>query len=252
MSNKYASVERRIWAKGVKNLTIAPPADLAFGANSAFNSAPILFMFPQEWINKASLIRVISGGLFANFADGLVYKTPGQVLQVVITAVGLIDDAALTGGSAFGSAGVRQISDLSGSFDTELSAGNFLRLTISTDPYPETYVYQVTLVSSATQLAVNNYNVMQFSGKTLTKLQSVTGSSGASRQFEIHQLNTMHPVEFILNPLNVSSTQFSYLALILNYRCMSDLTWLTKSVSTDFDGDTCIFDFALDIEITPA
>lgn len=252
MGNKYSSAIRRIWAKGIDEVVIHPPADLVFPANLAFNSNTQMFIFPQEWINKDSIVKVHSLGLFSNFADGLVYEASNASLQMVITAIGAINQKLVSSHGACVSTTKQIVGNVADHFDTDLADGIFISIMAGWPSLDETYVYRVDGAPPDNFHAnITSYPIVTTSGSPVYKLQTMSGSAGASKPFDIRELNVMHPCEYIINPQGVSSTPYTSLILLLGYRC-ADISFLTKSIDTAYDGDTAVFDVAADIEITGA
>jgi len=247
--NKYSSVVETMRARDVMELTISPPNDL----ECARTGDGWRILNVTDRVNPEGNIILHRVGLFCNFADGLVIKNAhaGPVLEIRVrgyndisgTPAGTIsmttDSKTVTGtGTNFTSFGL--------SFDMLVNT-NFNNLH-----------YLVDSVGSATSLTLDSYPlVSQTVGQWKPMNRTGLFTELAYDYINVRELNYMYDTSVLFNPLEGGSLDApDYLAIegrvLLPLDSSSDAPfYLTKSINTDYDGDTAAFDILADIEFTP-
>lgn len=236
--NKYSSIERRHWARNIYETTIpAASADIVL-ANGNFVNQIVRDSFIIEPHTNLLMRRL---GVYSNFADGLVWKNPSEFLFLTIEVHSVYQDSAPTGTQnvTLGS------KTLTGTLlTTDFGAGNFVWDTTAAS------FYRINSLADAANGTLDNY-ASRTSADSFIRLLPI--SDALSVVAEVRTLNEMYEVEEFFNPLVFGAGANTPEFIVIDVRLASygDVTFLTKSINTDFEGDPVYFDVALDLEYTP-
>jgi hypothetical protein len=243
--NRYDSTERRIVARNVYEGTIAPPADLSIAAGSWVQQP---FHVGYNYLGGAIyssegnlfLKRV---GLFSNFADGLVPKTPARSLIVRIEPGRYFVNPTPAGSVTF-TAGSKTVTGIGTTFTADLPAGSIVQS-------QSNYIYRVASldgVNPDTVAYLSDYALYTEPGVIYNCLTSAVSAIYAL-SFGFRTLNEMVPVE---KYMPVSSIGAVGTKIILQAAVSSsdggNMDFLTKSIDSLFAGDTAFFDVQAEIE----
>jgi len=253
--NKYSSVNRFLRARNVVEATIAPPADFTIAAASW---VPQLFTpnrnndntYPVSINNNSNLI-LKSLGVYSNFADGLVFKTPADRIDVDIT-VGMYSQLTHAG-TVTVVQGTKTVTGLGTNFGGLLSVGSIIRIG---DCFY--IVASFDGVSPNTILYTTDYIKVSTAGVPWWEM--AIGVSPAQDYFyeDISQLNTQFPIDKYCFPSLYGATGATtvlitgkvnlWTSIASVIRSNHDITFMTKSINTAFVGDTAFFDLGIELE----
>lgn len=240
MNNEYFGVSRQFIAKDVYNGIISPPSDFTIGAGGFTTT---IIDIDQGSLDPDSNIIISRVGLFSNFADGLVKKTACDRLLCAMVARSFSDDSALSGAMTITACSKTVTGDGAALFDTELSDGDYFAA--------EDYVYKVNgAPAGPATMTMHWWSPRSYSGVAATKLAQI--GTQAYRNVEITELNMFVPVNEFLMPATTgfSSAAASRMVLEVGFLNNTALDYLTKSVSTAYDQDTCHFDLIAELLYT--
>jgi len=239
--NKYASCERFYRARNIYAGTIAPPADLAIGSAAWVTQ---LFAIPATDLRKSSNIFMKSVGLYSNFADGLVFKSPAESINLTLIAYATTRTLLYNGIAAWVDA-TATISALVGTgttFIADLPGSNYI---LVGDQY-----FQTAAGAPPTNFLVNlrqpALSTMPFSA--LYKLTPIISPPFVTT-FSVRQLNTQFKLENFIDVTSLSTTPATDILFLV--QPTQDATFLTKTIDASYSGDPVYFDVGIELEITP-
>jgi hypothetical protein len=197
----------------------------------------------QPLLNPDSNLIVHNIGLFCNFADGMVFKTPIPI-HMALRAETYNRDAVLPllTGVISATAGTQAISGGGTTFfATELAAGDVIVLNgmplrifhVTDDDNAETYEYIPVTVAA----------------EMFVQKLSVTGADNTETMF-ISTLNDMYPATSFVHPVALYALPSAYIFLRGLFKTDINFDFLTKSVDTSFDGDLVYWTVQADVEFT--
>jgi hypothetical protein len=245
MANKYFSVLRDYVARNIAEETLSPPADLVVdGAGVDFKEQLATHHFinnPEEHGN----IILKEVAVFSNFADGLVFKSANESIDLNIRAIATktwsdIGNVSTTLGSK----------TMTGAgFIANLNPDDIIRIANAGSWY-------FAIIDSVTD--DNNAELRDYAQITLTAQSgdTLTDSSGDNYIFRnIRALNTFYKAEYFFTPSTIVTGDLTDLLVVVqpNFNLGTihdDVTFLTKSISTDFEEDAVYFDAILRMEVT--
>lgn len=248
MGNKYASTIRRSWAKkaNVTSLTLpTPPADFSIvnGTDVGFEQLITLEAGVNE-IDKDKNLLVHAGGIYCNYADGLVPADQDAQLALRITAKSHFDDGALTGVLTT-VAGSRNVTGIGTAFTTELSPGDVIA-----DLAVNGEALIVQSITDNFNLVLRTVPTYSNAGGTFNLLGLV--SQDIEGLFLIQNLNEMVDIDQFFTPLifGTSASEYTllYATIIAMGSTLNTFTWKTISINADYAGEQVFFDVGLDIE----
>lgn len=244
MSTQYGSVRRTFTARNYYTGTITPPNDFVLGSSNKFFPAISI----AGLLNKNSNIIIKGIGIFSNFADGLVFKNPGDVMPVHIYVQGKKLSNQLTGTFSVDTSNTSLVG-VGTLMDTELNAGDG---TILLNPPNSALPQQIV------KIAVSTVNPLL--GTLLTppllsysnvRAWTMTQATYVSVVEYVKILNMMQPCEVFLSPIQYSNNATDLITIDVVSLIDPSCTFMTKSVNTSFAGSAINFDVVLDIETTP-
>ncbi len=181
-------------------------------------------------------------GIFANFADGLVLKTPANRFNAFITVGGYSQGTALTGTVA-STIGSKTITGVGSLFSAELTPGGVIEDDLNN-------MYVVDSITNDLSAELTDYALITRPAGTWYGM-SAGGSS--TWQTDITQLNYMFRQErFNSNALfsAAGAQQIGIRVSVQNQDTASAVDFLTKTIDTQYNGDLVIFDAIVDVEFT--
>lgn len=238
-NNKYFGVVRQFVAKDVYHDTISPPSDFQISANGFTTT---MVDMDQGSVDSNTNLIVTDVGLFCNFADGFVRKTPCERVYVQFNIKAFAEDSALTGLITIAACD-KTVTGAGTSFDTELADNDYFA--------QGRYVYKVDgNPGAANSMEMHWWPVRNAAGVAAVKLTEVGSLAVFVDPIEITELNCMVPVNNYALPSLFSSVAANRLVLEATVVNPSTLTYLTKSVCTDFADDTAFFDVVANVLYT--
>lgn len=246
--NRYGSIEKTFWARNVYQGTfaVAPPADLTI-LNTDWHQQ---FLFNKYTLLDAVSINtnifVKNVGVFCNFADGLVFKTEIDVIDLAIQAFVIAPVAPPVVGTITLSPASRAVTGVG---FAPLLPGSIIRSGL--------YTYIVEAIADD-----NNATLTDFPKNTLVGAAwaqwGATGPSVVINCTDIRSLNQFIPVERFLSPVAFSVTDPSFLLMLMVFdinqitgTTAHNVTFLTKSIDPAFAGDVVTMDVGITLEYTP-
>lgn len=260
MSNRYGSRLQSFTARNVaKPSAISPPNDFVLTTANFNTIDQILTPSPQP-VNNASNIIVQRVGLFSNFADGLVFKNPADQLPLNVR-VGLYrqDDLSGVGNTVTFTRGSKAVTGVGTAFTTDFSPGDIIYHNIGIDINGNKigWYYGIESVTNDTNMELMDYAYNTEAGADYAKMTSSSAGTQIANQVHIRQLNTFYELDKFYTPqIYGDTTDFNELVIRASisdktdYYTRADFTFLTKSINTAYDGDTCFFDIRADVEYT--
>jgi hypothetical protein len=251
--NAYNSVVRRIVSKGVYSAAISPPTDFTVAAGG-FN--PTILPIDLESINIDSNIRINSIGMFCNFADGLVWKSPGERIIPEIIARSYVKAVPnlYAGDSLVLQQNSKTVTVATGDVADYPAASTFVVEydTVPTSGLKHKQLFTVSAITGPTTFTVSDYPLHSVT-VVVGKVEEVTFVNLVKkRAIEINTLYEMVPLDLFFSPSEYATVNTDYIAVGAVFHNGQGSTFLTKSVDTAFATDICIFDFAAELEFTPA
>lgn len=255
MGNLYNSSVYHITARNVLEKSINPPVNLTIDAD------PVEFVWQiardthgntNVW-NKNTNMFIREVGIFCNFADGLVFQTALNGFEIQLFYAPVYKSAALAGNATFDTTALKNVTGVGDSFSTDFIKHDII---LDANDYPY-LVAETPLVDNS--LDVTDY-IRADSGGDYYKA-SFNFTLPVALLTDIRQLNTMYTLNKYVDVASqialISPTlQTPDLALLIvdlhAVNTDEDISFLTKSVSTDFVGDPVIFDVILGVEFTDA
>lgn len=247
--NSYGSSIRTFTARNVLE-TVMPlsPAALTIAVN---DWVPQIFETGQRTgtggtsqIIQASNLILRRIGLFCNFADGLIFRTPYANPVITITAVPYSVSATPFTGTVNVLATSKSVDGVGTQFITEgLVAGSVIRIggrlyTLAANPSAETGLGCLTLTDYAH--TANNASVYQVNVNAQVW-------SGAFRW--INNLNYMYERESF-SAISLLAGNLSNYFLRASVSQAASADYMTNTVDTSFEDAPVIFDVVADFEIT--
>lgn len=255
--SEYSSTTRTFVAtQGIQEHTLNPPNDLLIDYTAC---KPVAVGITPGQISPHGRIIVEGIGLFSNFADGLVFKNPYERISITGRAYGAKAEDTITVNASC-SVDSKTINGCGISYDPSLESGDLLLLTDigSLDTY---YKSQVVVVD---EVADTTTTITQYPDFTLPSdlvVQKIDKYSEVDYGGLMHigQLNTMYSMNWQINPSKFSPigfTNYSQIAIVLQvngygridgaeaerYTTTRDITFLTKSINSDYADDKVWFD----------
>lgn len=232
-----ALLKRRVVIPGYYDNVISPPNDFTLPESAITNN--FYFRLDQNFIDENTNYRIRNIGVFSNFADGLVPKNPGFNIKVSFGIQGYEYDSDVTGTST-PVPGSKIVTGVGTNYTAELSVNDTIT--------EGRYLYHVASVDSNTQITLREYVQDDSFSTSLDKLSFTAASSSVITDIPV-VLNAMHPVEEFI-PVEFFSSTPTYIGFYGRLSHVGDIDFLTKSISTDYDGDSCFFDIYADVEYT--
>lgn len=239
--NKYGSANRFLHARNCFEGIVSPPNNLVI-AHTDWQEQ--LFTTLQLQNPDANFI-IRSLGINSNFADGLIFANPEDRLDIIVTARGLSCDAAITGTVNL----TEGDKTLSGGGTTQfvtdgVSAGDFLLI--------GGRLYLVASVTDEDNLELSDYAKLTAATQACRET-TVLGSFPFLFE-NVSIFNLMHSVEEFI-PLT-SLLAASPDSIVITAKVNQDfdatnrhsVTFLTKTISTDFDEDALYIDILGEFE----
>lgn len=243
--NKYSAELRTFVARNLHEATLNPPNDLTIASNAWVKQIAIYSTTTERTLNKNTNINVRRAGVFCNFADGLVFKDPSQRIDLRLAVFAIYQGAKISSAAGVTAGSKNLIGSGSDSFTTDLSAGDIVFLNPGGP-------YRFHIIDSVTNdnLAVMNDYAPENGALDLYKTTALPGDE--TFHIGIPVLNYMFEVGEYMAP-TIFNTATNLLDVIIRceINCPQTLTFLTKSINTDFADDTAFFDVILDVEYTP-
>lgn len=257
MSESYPSVLRTYFTRNLFEGNILPPADFTLvGADCLRQITDLNYSAggggaAQQPINPETNLYIRNAGVFSNFADGLVFKNPWQRVDLEIRVRAYTRGGNLTGTLA-AAMNSKTLTGAGTAFVAEVPPGSMIEWEPNVGGPREVGI--VNTVTDNTHLDLNNYPLTNIANCSFRILTPVGSGSRFYQQLSLPTLNQMFYVNHFVNLTNVTRDGI-LLDAILNHNAFSavhDTVFLTKSISTDFDGDAIHFDGAVDVEFTEA
>ena len=251
--NAYNSIVRRVVSKGVYSAAISPATDFTVAA-AGFSGCilPIDLMT----LNVQSSIRVNNIGIYCNFADGLVWKTPGEriIAEVIAHAYSLsAPNPFVTNTMDFKQNS--KVGTLTAGVIAAYAPTVIFTTEYQTVPTPALWHKQLhTVISNngAAAVTLSDYPLHSVS-VVAGKIVGLTQTTLLKKQaVEINNLNDMVPLDLFLSPSLYAVAATVAIGIGVSFHNGEGTTFLTKSIDTAFSGNYCTFDCAADIEYTPA
>lgn len=250
MPNEYASVVSLVSAINVFEGTINPPN--AFSMPRA-NIVPQPVYEPLQRPSKDTNIFVRRMGIFSNFADGLVFGKNASRIGARLLATTFQKDETVSGTITF-----TRDSKAITSGDIDLTTIEYMREINASNPSQWFYIDAATAAAGAANLF--NYSRLDGAKAVPGAVEVLSGSFSngvAISVYDIPALNTMVDVNYLLTPSEVSTaagmSSWDYIGLFGSIDLDgTDMSFLTKSISTAFASDDITFDLVAEIEYTPA
>ena len=243
--NLYSSTVRRFISSPLNVDTIAPPADytVAAGSYSSFmyTKGPAIAL--QPLLNPDSNLIIHNIGLFCNFADGLVFKTPIPfIMQLRAETYNRDAVLPLLTGVVSATAGEQKITGGGTTlFNAELAAGDVIVL----NGMP----IRIDSVTNDDEAITVEYIPLTVASEPFIQKLAVTGADNSETMF-VSTLNDMYPTTSFINPVALYASPSAFIFLRGLFKNDINMDFLTKSVDTAFDGDLVYWTVQADIEFT--
>jgi len=251
--NKYGSRSKFFRARNcLEKGPLAPPADFSFipGVDSVAQ-----LLTPQvSTLNNAGSFYIKEIGVFANFADGFVFKDSRFRLQVGILINAYASALAPLTGLIQPDITSKTVNGVGTAFLTELVPGDVIKYG---PPTSFNYLIVSTVVNDA-QITVNDYpyyGTTPPAGIAATKLNSLVAPPIVPF-FDISELNYMYELGHFFNPVSFGVSGITDIILIAGFLVQSNaagapqsVTFLTKSIDPVFT-DNVFLDIVVNVEYT--
>lgn len=243
--NQYGSVVQRFLARNVLEQAINPPNAFQIADASWVNTylrSEQKTSAPFQYINPNSNIVLKRGGLFCNFADGLVLNSLNRA-RISIAFEGLTPNTAITITSGTLTPGSKALS-AGTAFLTELSAGDRI-----VGPFGNPY--RIASVTDNANAVLDEYAIF---GGSIAGTNPYTATTFFGVRFPgFLELNTMYDLEYFAPVASYSAATVTIIgarAIIDNENPAATVDYMTKTISTTFAADTARMDVYADIEYT--
>lgn len=260
MGNPYSATNRIFVARNVLHeKTISPPNDLTVAPADLRTVA--LGILPFQ-LNPNSRIVVRRVGVFCNFADGLVFKNQHQRLDISARGIGITNSSALTA-TATTALNSRTLTGVGTGDDPTLADGDLLQIVKSS---PARFQYLVVDgAPAAASTDVTQFPLFASAGNVTVNKLTIGGSEDRDGIIQINTLNVMHDWNWFVDPGTFNVTSISNIAILMSMNenieiggggvgnltvDEHDTVFLTKSISTDFDGDSVWMDIVTECDVT--
>lgn len=242
--NAYGSVLNHSVGWDICEKTISPPSNLEI---SSTDWKRVFLRGPHRHntspLDPESNFIVRGVGLFSNFADGLVFQTGGNRPVAALDISYYSIDSTLTGLVAF-TKGSKAVVGTGTAFDTELSAGDYIRHT-------DREIFIVDSVTDAENLVLTQYARSSGGSSNVKKMSKATGF--IQYYDNILTLNEIYTGERFLPTASIYSSSADQVAIqgyIVPIDTGDTIDFLTKSIYNGFSGDTVTFQLLAEIEYT--
>lgn len=233
--NRYGSSIRFLQARNCFEGIISPPNDLTI----AFGDWQEQLFTTVQLQNPNANFTIKSLGINSNFADGLIFKEPEDRVDIIVISRGLVHGAAITGTVNL----TEGDKTLSGGGTTQfvtdgVSAGDFLLI--------GGRLYLVASVTDEDNLELSDYAKLTAAAQTC---RETTLAGSFSFLFEnTSMFNFMHPVEEFIPLTSLLGSEADSVVITAKVNQNFDsvnrhsVSFLTKTINTDFDGDKIYID----------
>lgn len=244
--NKYSSYLESFRARNVYETTISPPNDLTLDAASFVGQ---VLNRRRNFISPNSTIFLHGLGVFCNFADGLVLKNANTRIPLDVLVVSYTRGTAQNGVGQF-SANNKNVTVTDSSLFTPGLPVILDRLRQLNDHDVE---YNIcTGITDATTITVADYPLYSASATSRVYPLAVAGTLNTNFQTtDARELNYMYSRNAFFSPVQILSAAVTEVVMFVSPVLVpNDVVFLTKSVSTDFDGDALHVDVIGEVEYT--
>lgn len=252
--NRYASIEKTFFARNVYQGALAAvlPADLVIAAAD---------WKPQLFVNKYSVIDPISinsnvfikqAGIYCNFADGLVFKSFKDVIDIKV--FGFIANPRILPAPVTGNfVGSPASKTVTGTNFNLLSPGSIIKV--------GDYFYCIdTIAGGGLSSVLTDFpKITQGAGSTFEEWVALSPFFTFNLT-DLRNLNCMYPVERFISPSNVVApaslaATSKLLLLVSGINALTGMdshsvTFLTNTIDSTFASADVSFDVGLTIEYT--
>lgn len=244
--NKYASILRTYTTRNFAEQALTVGSDVVIPAGS-LASIRVVPEFSGD-VNPETNFLPRRIGVFSNFADGLVLKTPANRIDVSCAFNAYNYAQAYTLGLTYGSKAVTVSSGTSG-----WSAGNTYTVEITVDSlYSRTVVMLIDATGAATG-NLRDYWCYDATGNNAAKNLSFVSADTFYTHKNISALNCMYDINEFAEPFQFSGAiDYEAIALrvVLNFDPAHTTEFLTDIIDTAFNGEKVFFDVVTEIEFT--
>lgn len=248
MSNKYESVVRLFTARNLYEGVLNPPNVFSIDPLNGVFRIPVNSIESEGCTNRNSNIQIRKVGVFSNFADGLVFAYPWQLLGLYID----INLYSLALGGDITT--VNNDKNVTGTNFNVLNSDNLIRIL---DAFSD-YNYQVVdTVTDANTMSLFTYPY--FDGVDQLWNRMIPGAAGAAHfMYKIRELNTMYDVDFNYNPADYTGVPaldfYPVIRVGLNpntvYNTDPLISFLTNTIDTSYVNAKVHFDVKMEVEYT--
>jgi hypothetical protein len=247
MANKYASVLRSFRARNLCEVAIAPPADLTILSSDWL---PQILNKRQNLLHIQSNFTIKRLGIFCNFADGFVFKNAWERLNVTIHTHAYAR-AVVTGATIDLVTGVKAATGAG--FTGNLFDDNVIMVPYAGDQYQY-------FILDGDPADDNNLDLTDYpEADTLSAPVYLLTSLPSYETFDftrISELNYMYEADEFITPVGFAGPTMTDLVMRVSVNQgslaygASDIEFLTKSISTEYEEDVAHFDLVGDVEYT--
>lgn len=244
MANKYFSEIRTLIAKDFFNATINPVTN--FVVNLGVSNDRWIW-FDQGIMNKQTNMLLKRIMITSNFADGLVWAVPCDAFTVRLVPSSFLVGAVITGTTTF-NGGTKNVTGVGTNFAT-YAPGDVI--------YDrQNFIYEFATITNDTTATVRECIPLdiQAAAPNGAGVLTAVGNDTDIQPFHINMLNTWYTADAFFNPALFSGSTATVLGVEVQVRTPDNvpgITFLTKSIDTDFAEDTCFFDLVAEVEYTP-
>lgn len=248
----YRSVTRMLTGRNLVENTLNVPVNI----NLAATVSPVYHAFfnPLRSIYPQSKVIVKRVGIFCNFADGLVFSDAHGSYELDIVCMATKKTLIANGSSVSFTEPSRTLTGVGTQFSTGgqfTGGGNGTFLEFGSGLYNQ--VYQIVSDTEITMHSMpessGSFNIPSGSVSIVTD----AGSEAKVQVNNIRTLNNMYEVNELLDPFD-GITLDNLATGILLYASIDrtvSATFLTDSISTDYNGDIASIDVVAEFDFTP-
>lgn len=255
-SNQYGSVLRTYTVRNLYEAALTPGTDVVMPYSGGLaRFVPQLTMHADKETNF--IIQKV--GIFSNFADGLVFKTPADRIDLSVNAAGFKLQTAGVGitdvhiGLVF-TYGSRAVTTAFG--NPGWTIGTTYAVAIDEPTTGQTLLQFITATAANTGNLQDYWQYSDTIVSTLCHQVAQVAVPPTVRYKNISVLNSMYNFNQFFTPLvfTIGIATYAYMGVYIswNYDDSHNTTFMTHTIHPAFTGATVFFDLVLDIEFTEA
>jgi len=241
--NQYGSVIRTLTARNVIEKVIAPPADLLVATTDCIGQ---IFEAGQRQIANPSFKYYVESniilhrlGVFSNFADGMVWKTPYSRMGVRISFTPFSMLPAISGTVTVASNSKALTGDLSTLFVAEIPAGTNIMIGGA--------IFTVALVTDNQNAVLTDYAI-NAAGVQCLKL-STPAPTVSTLLYGVENFNTMYEHEAFV-PISTIAGNLPFYFITATPVLVDDSTLMTRTIDPSYGREIAYFDVKADFEFS--